>query len=471
MFRLAVSTSILVCAGCGSRVAQPVFRVANLEIVTIEAFVYQRADGEYRFLGVYDVDPGEIVEGPTSDGSESAIVVYARSLESEADKIFYATGGAGDRLTFDGEDVHLTAAPECRTLDRDIRLTSEQMAGWYKAEQVGFSKPYYVSPDGRYSFHLIGGTFSEEKTRSLAQPDSEQLEDVLAAVSSKGSRLSEKNLERIRLEQRREESQERLTLMLENWKDKQFPYTMEIKSTNGDDNTTPGVEIASVSSETFMGDPNPLRGGDVILSIGGVDVWGWHDVHYYLWHHGTDINRGIEKPFPVTVLRNGYVSTYPMTYAFNPHAFPKVVADKGKAFMHGLLDSVAFTLDDEILGWAASDSDYEKDLKTWQLRQVKRMRQQFLPDQFKTGSYIGMLSGPLTAATKGVAKFGGKQMAQSSRSMAFHVTADVLQGATYVAMSSSPLRTADMVVEDMKNSIPSSVATGIATRSLSMAFR
>lgn len=66
----------------------------------------------------------------------------------------------------------------------------------------------------------------------------------------------------------------------------------------------PGVEIENAMPEDIFGSPQLIKAGDIITSINGQPVFGLSDIFYELQQHASDVERGINKPVQITLIRD-----------------------------------------------------------------------------------------------------------------------------------------------------------------------
>lgn len=454
------------------------YTIFNSDIVGYEILVYRTNDDHTPVLvGVHTVLPGDVVHGPAWDGRDAQVFVAGVSTAEYRDMVALASDGATDTVFFEG-----SGDPLGWRLPVPVDVTPAIGLDQWSIEKSATAHMYFASADyeardGSGSLHVIDccNPISTAEARRLGAGA-----EALHAASSrvrKEAHAAAETLSAIKsMESRQLKSQERYVRLEAFLGGKDVAWMLECEYA-GDDQLDFGVPVSNVSPVTFMGDTNPLKNGDLIVSIGNIEVWGSHDIDYYLTGHGTCTQGGIDVPFRMTVIRDGQPVTFWMTCAFNPVAWPLSQAtprNQEQAFLAAAVETYTLSILRRISA-AAFPGKGTPQQKVWAQTQHLRQLQQFHPGSYNRGTIAGYLGGPLVAAGKTLVRIGASagsraaaKRSAAGRMAAVGIAGEMIEETCYILyLDGSPLRSPDELKSDLVVGLTTAAAASAALDSVS----
>lgn len=262
-----------------------------------------------------------------------------------------------------------------------------------------------------------------------------------------------------------------------------FPFHLGVSLTENNSNMVPGVVVQEKLSGRFPDNGLvPLEEGDIIVGFNDNVVFSNLDLFSYLYLHGYSLEKGIEKSFGLTVLRNNKVIVLESSYFFNPFFFGELDSNKIEAIYEGIKDTIFYgkspqvatlieTSYHTIKDWITTgdfvfDTEYFK-INRWKRAQKRYRLKQLNQKQFTIGSVASMFFSPAQALTKnlgkGIAKSGiGLGASKSIASIAIEVGEESL----WLYNTQSVVSSGQTFTEKLKQDIPLVLSVGVITGSI-----
>lgn len=230
-----------------------------------------------------------------------------------------------------------------------------------------------------------------------------------------------------------------------------------------------GVTISNVIiSKNIIGQDNPFKIGDKLLTFAGEEVFTDKDLTILLNEHATSIDGGIGVPIPFTVLRNGQLLKGNTLYFFNPeYNWPS--DDWWLSILVGIADALTLGFD-----YNAYKSLTQSDpKKAWNYLQYKSRVRQLNSEYFLVGNLGGAILSPgrlllQKPAKRALSRIGIKG---GLGSIASTVGLEVAEGIIWTYAGSSSLLTKKELSEMLKDEIKFTAGMGFAIGSFNRVIK
>lgn len=469
----------------GSKIAS--YTLINLEPYKIYYVLhYPVGQGLERTEGWWSLKPGEKRTGQLifPAGVTPAVHVHAHSgdpdvvrwafdlPEDHDGRVFYE-GGPGDEVTFQSVTNEI--------LDRRVRSGSRTRPE-PNMDLVAFVRVPLSDTKHPKGLH----TFTSDQFKSIfaeagLRPGENPLPIYIDRAKVLGAALS------------------RQAKFSRSWPNpgEDFPYYtgLELEDHNGAE--FPGLLVTAVNAKTtIFGDEMPFQVGDIITSFADASVFHPAGLHTLLYDHATDREKGAHVPIDVQLIRENRIQSLQTLCFFNEghwkrtdselsqaHAFASGVEETvglgktGGAVLEGAL-RYAGTAAWNFLEWTAIEGDIHEDMEPkefrnpveqhWEIRQTHTRLQQMYPKAFEAGTWAGFVtpSAPRLLFTKTLGKNLVKRgLSRTAASVTSSVTLEMVEGVVWTIGSSSPLRTNQQVLDDIKKVMPFAAAGGLVSAS------
>lgn len=264
---------------------------------------------------------------------------------------------------------------------------------------------------------------------------------------------------------------------------KSFPFHLGVSLMENSSNIVPGVVVEEKLSERFPDNGLvPLEVGDIIVGFNDNIVFSNLDLFSYLYLHGYSLDKGIEKGFGLTVLRNNEPLILESSYFFNPFYFGEPDSNKMEAIYEGIKDTIFYGKSPEVTtfietsynaikDWIAT-GDFEFDTEYFRVNRWKRAQKryrlkQFNQKQFTFGNIASMFFSPAQVFTKSV----GKGIAKTGISLGASkniasIAIEIGEESLWLYNTEPVVSSGQTFTEKLKQDIPIVLSVGVITGSI-----
>lgn len=238
---------------------------------------------------------------------------------------------------------------------------------------------------------------------------------------------------------------------------------------------TQGVRVSSLfKAQTINGGDFPLLLGDYIISA-DEPVFSGSDLYAQLYFHGIDLNKGVEIPLRLSVIRNDQIYTIECPYFFNENYFGFESDSKEKAMGYGFVNSVAYGFSSEAIALSKqiyvgiknlfnSEKEEIPNFKknNWEETQKEyRLKQRYLKD-YNNASFAGIWVSPAQVLTKSTAKTIAKVgISKNTSRILAAALIETTEGAVYSYNTTPITYTTKQKMKAAMKAVPESLAIGV----------